>query len=428
MSNGIMATKTKSSLWTELLKEIDRQLSDSDANPKDIIQFITKFGCYTFPRTSLDPQTQKITSDYLAWLDENGTPLESFPGIISESDLVHPDLVFDVAGRRVSTMFLFHLCIAMRLQPHLPEAPKILEIGGGYGGLARLAKLLWPECTYTIVDLDESLKCSGLFLKQSFPNASIHLPKVDSERSLAPMDFALVSAGAVERIKEQVFDITINTCSFGEMTQSTVDLYHDLFEGHLETRYLYSINRFGHRPFGDLSYQAPRDAGVDTSFMPLHPSARWDVRIWDCWNETGIAEIELAAAPYLEVLFERVSLEYSTAGKLKEKAALLLQSARNQTEGTPDWHYAMFNALRYYPTRTAAETYLAYLKLRDWPEALHFQEVLRCANADLPAAVGGKVLGNREILLREMKFTRLRRTYSRRIGEQIAMLRNRIGQ
>lgn len=44
------------------------------------------------------------------------------------------------------------------------DGARIVEIGGGYGGLARLVKACWPKCNYTIIDLPEPLALAEKYL------------------------------------------------------------------------------------------------------------------------------------------------------------------------------------------------------------------------------------------------------------------------
>ena len=47
---------------------------------------------------------------------------------------------------------------------------KVLEIGGGYGALAYWFKSAFPNATYTIIDLPESLLFSRLYLSLTRPD------------------------------------------------------------------------------------------------------------------------------------------------------------------------------------------------------------------------------------------------------------------
>ena len=121
-----------------------------------------------------------------------------------------------------SNIFLWHLNFYLRITKVI--TPKsILEIGGGYGGLARIFKTLHPEISYTIIDLPESLYFSKKFLELNSIN-----------------DVLLIPAGEVPEKKE--FDIVINTGSFQEMFKEVVKEYIDMIQNDLKVKYLYSCN------------------------------------------------------------------------------------------------------------------------------------------------------------------------------------------
>jgi hypothetical protein len=50
---------------------------------------------------------------------------------------------------------------------------RFIEFGGGYGGLARMTRLAFPKCTYTIIDTPESLAIQYLYYKLNFPHLKL---------------------------------------------------------------------------------------------------------------------------------------------------------------------------------------------------------------------------------------------------------------
>lgn len=121
-----------------------------------------------------------------------------------------------------SNAFLWHLNFYLRITKAI--TPKsILEIGGGYGGLARIFKILHPEISYTIIDLPESLYFSKNFLELN-----------------GIKDVNFIPAGDLSEKKE--FDLVINTGSFQEMFREVVKSYIDMIQNDLKVKYLYSCN------------------------------------------------------------------------------------------------------------------------------------------------------------------------------------------
>jgi hypothetical protein len=104
--------------------------------------------------------------------------------------------------------------------------PRILEIGGGFGGLAHYLSVLNPGIEYTIVDLPESLAFSSVYLSVLHPNVTIDLvshgkaPSKDASFRLCPnflMDETVPNSTR--------FDLVINTASLNEMAPEQVSFY-----------------------------------------------------------------------------------------------------------------------------------------------------------------------------------------------------------
>lgn len=167
---------------------------------------------------------------------------------IKDSEFMDPLSIED----GYSNIFLVHLYFYMRITNNHPgPIEKILEIGGGYGSLARIFKTLHPEIEYTILDLPESLVMSCGFL-------SDHELKV----SLVPID-------SMDVLKGESFDVVINTFSFQEMPEETVREYLKFIENELYVSALYSCN-----------YYANRKASAEQSFDGLLPfGSGWEVQL-----------------------------------------------------------------------------------------------------------------------------------------------------
>lgn len=63
---------------------------------------------------------------------------------------------------------------AKMLERNRPEnIHLIIELGGGYGCLARVAKMILPSITYVLIDLPEYLVIQALFLRSTLPGVTI---------------------------------------------------------------------------------------------------------------------------------------------------------------------------------------------------------------------------------------------------------------
>lgn len=136
------------------------------------------------------------------------------------------------------------------------DSQSILEIGGGYGGLAKLFFDFMPNVTYCIVDLPMSLLIEAFFLKQTFPNKKIGT-SADFIDSFGPgksldrdkffsFDIVLLPPPFIAIFGENWFDLSINTHSLMEMDVPQIHYYYT----HLlrTTRgYFYQCNRKYHK-------------------------------------------------------------------------------------------------------------------------------------------------------------------------------------
>ncbi|WP_161973704.1 putative sugar O-methyltransferase [Hwanghaeella grinnelliae] len=104
----------------------------------------------------------------------------------------------------------------------------VVEIGGGFGGIAYILKRALPNLHYVIVDLPSSLAFSAAYLSATRPDARIAFFDGRSEANLDKNDdFLFVPHYAWSDIVEclQHADLGLNTLSFAEMTEAQVDGY-----------------------------------------------------------------------------------------------------------------------------------------------------------------------------------------------------------
>jgi hypothetical protein len=110
----------------------------------------------------------------------------------------------------------------------LGRAPRILEIGGGYGALAFALRRICPTAAYTICDLPESLMFSGLYLTLCEQDDT---RMIGADESLAPHletpGVSLLPNYMLHMLLEQKvsFDLVINTLSMSEMSAHQVGGY-----------------------------------------------------------------------------------------------------------------------------------------------------------------------------------------------------------
>jgi hypothetical protein len=106
----------------------------------------------------------------------------------------------------------------------LEASPRILEIGGGYGGMAlRLYRHAPNLLHYVDIDLADTLYIAYAFLAPRMPAGAVVLG-YDPQAAIS-----LVPEHAIPGMEP--YDLVVNFRSFGEMDRDTVARYFRLIEG-----------------------------------------------------------------------------------------------------------------------------------------------------------------------------------------------------
>jgi hypothetical protein len=122
---------------------------------------------------------------------------------------------------------------------------RICEIGGGYGALCSWFKQAFPEATYTIVDLPESLIFSRLYVSLTRPDLSTSVGLAE-----VPYGVRFIPNYMAEQLA-QPFDLVINTLSMSEMSEYQVRRYLALMKTvWLKEGGLFFEQNMDNRPFG----------------------------------------------------------------------------------------------------------------------------------------------------------------------------------
>ena len=121
---------------------------------------------------------------------------------------------------------------------------RILEIGGGYGGLALLCTQFNPEISYVICDLEESLFVQGVFLSQHLGEGRLRLADGGALAELRPGHVYLLPQSRAHVLETIHFDLAINQQSMQEMTEAQVGRYCEILQK--SAARFYSCNRRSH--------------------------------------------------------------------------------------------------------------------------------------------------------------------------------------
>lgn len=174
---------------------------------------------------------------------------EKFRKFLEESPIGNPR-TFEVEGVRVTQSALEYTYMLSHLDPHLDSVRVLVDIGGGYGGLARLIKLAHPDMKLVLLDLPEVNAIQTYFLASAFPRARVlGLTDVVALDSIDPrsldFDFLVLPGQLFGRLAPSSFEAVINTRSMMEMDLETVGFYLAQIQAKLARGGIfYCLNRY----------------------------------------------------------------------------------------------------------------------------------------------------------------------------------------
>lgn len=348
----------------------------------EFIDYITGRNTFTCPTPITDPAFRLLVDKYLAYFRQTGQPLDGMPREVAESALVSNASATELEGRRISTMFLHHLSEVLRIKEFVPDARKIVEIGGGFGGQARLARLIFPLRTYVIVDLVNSLYCSYVYISANFPEAKILFVEDPAQvREIDNYDFAFVPTEYVNALKGIQTDLIVNTSSLGEMVQRDVDAFMQFINVDADTRYFYSVNRYARF---ESTMSLPDQAHTSVKLSP-----DWEILFWDAFGERSFHQLDPAHPPQLELLARKVPPAEQLSNAREKIAGLLSVLAQGLPPGGSDWHYCMWEAARLFPSQPLIATYIAGAEKEVFRDAAYYRELAKSATPSTPRLARG---------------------------------------
>lgn len=130
---------------------------------------------------------------------------------------------YDVEGRLVvEPAFEYHL-LALQIRQLVAgtREPVVLEIGGGYGGLARQILRTVPDVHYIGLDLPENMTLQAWYLTLAIPDRNVVCGFDDDAKANA----VLLPNWAIENLALPRVDMVVNVHSFGEMQRTSLETY-----------------------------------------------------------------------------------------------------------------------------------------------------------------------------------------------------------
>lgn len=242
---------------------------------------------------------------------------------------------------KYSNIFLTHLYHYLRTTFNFNTKSKIrrvIEIGGGYGALARIFKIMNRDITYMIIDLPESLFFAHVFLSLNFPNASIAYINENKKIDLDKYDFVLIPVQFYQSLSNDEFDIVINTGSLQEMPDITVKFWMDFIQKFIGVKMFYSFNYF----LNNKKIYAETSKEEANYICPILDPF-WKVNHFKINPE--VITIDCSGRNWLELYAERIKFEDRNAEKIKEYFHKLVQAAKLDRKGSNEWFQNIWMAI-----------------------------------------------------------------------------------
>ena len=228
---------------------------------------------------------------------------------LCDESLIGNPFFIEYAGKRINHHLLRSFFYLSRIIKNceIGRKPVVLEIGAGFGGLARIFKEWCPAAVYIILDIPETAVMSYYYLRRCFPKAQMFVAKDGiADWKQLDCDFLFLSHRAIETIPPDRVQVVINTASLGEMDLDVSGSYIKQVL-RMNPRYFYSVNH---------KIAIPKTLGTtdcvgtthscDEYLGPIH-AANWKIKINQyAWIEdvTSAFARDRGAMRYWEMLFE----------------------------------------------------------------------------------------------------------------------------
>lgn len=373
--------------------------SPSDAHEK--IAAIQNTFMYSI-NTKDDTIKNRMIDWYLEYLLSIGIHLDDLDLQIQESQVSNHSNTVVRHGRLLTPDFLRTVILCLEIRKHCTFGVgrlNVLELGAGYGGLARTFRHFFPETCYTIIDIPETLYFSYLFLRLNYPNARVHY--VTSEHDLPAIttdyDYIFVPTKYASLLTGKSYDLFCNTASLGEMKNSVISHWMDFVQNGVAVKYFFGLNRFLNTI--DPERHAWR---LDENICSVSFDQKWRILKWELEPQfTRCPYLETIVSRNLEIIAERLPDTYVNPDYFRLVSTQLTNSLAEMDifihanednsmllRDNPFGHdftqrgvlFKLWEAIRLSPGVENVSLMLAYLKLlmgkRPFEEMFYYQSLL----------------------------------------------------
>ena len=190
---------------------------------------------------------------------------------LPEKNIGNCDYSINFLGYWFDYGIIHHLKHYEKIEKYIKNNFVILEIGGGFGSLARII-MNDKKCKYFLIDLPEANLMSNFYLQTHFPEKKIFNYSDFKEKSLEEVienyDIFILPPGTLDK-QNIKFDFIINSRSFAEMNKKTIKEYFTLIHS--------KINKDGY--FLNINRHLKSTVGEDIKFDEYPYDNLWNVQI-----------------------------------------------------------------------------------------------------------------------------------------------------
>ena len=182
---------------------------------------------------------------------------------IGDSGLGSPNIVMEIEGQRYTLHFLRYFLQYLYLARFVDfdRIDRVIEIGGGYGGMAEVVLKLHPRIIWVDVDIPPQSYIASQYLAACFEGAVAGYDRTREKHEIRLQDYSAQRAMVlcpwqIPRLQGP-FDLFVNSASFQEMEPEVVSNYAH----HLDRL----VERYGYvraLPQGTFVARRPGEPGV----------------------------------------------------------------------------------------------------------------------------------------------------------------------
>jgi hypothetical protein len=158
------------------------------------------------------------------------------------------------------------------------QSPVIVEIGGGFGGLAYQILKAMPNAKYVGFDLPENILLQGYYLSCAFPHAKIHFYDGNSvtldRKMLDSYNIVLMPNFELPQMESMLADLIINVRSLSEMALETIDEYFRQID-RVGRLFFFHENIFKARPDGAFGIPSTDFPELKNFVLAASAESRW---------------------------------------------------------------------------------------------------------------------------------------------------------